>query len=98
MDVVKVDKQVKALLEAQNLNVTDETLVEFLLDDRYGHPALFDPEHLEDGDLWFGAGCLDDDIEVFSVSNDKDLLLALAYVCAEKTRVWYLRQAWWVDG
>ena len=83
MDVLKVDKQAKALLEAQNLNFTDETLVEFLLDDWYGHPALFDPEHLEDGDLWFGAGSLGGDVEVFSVSNYKDLLLTLAYVCIE---------------
>ncbi|MDF2700802.1 MAG: hypothetical protein K0Q49_2365 [Haloplasmataceae bacterium] len=91
LNVEKVQKQVMLLLTSKGLNVDDEPLAEFIMDDKNANPAIFSPESLPEGNLWFGAGSLieeDDDIEVFSVSDTNDDLVALATVKDDVAEVW----------
>lgn len=91
LNVEKVQKQVSLLLTNRGLNVESEPLAEFIMDYKNAHPAIFSPESLPEGNLWFGAGGLneeDDDIEVFSVSDTDDDLVALAIVKDDVVEVW----------
>lgn len=103
LNVEKVQKQVSMLLTYKGLVVDDEPLAEFILADRYAHEALFAPESLPDGDLWFGAGCLiekDDDTEIFSIVDDSDKIIALAKVTEGEAEVWMNETGEWkqVEG
>ena len=95
MKVDKIEKQVKFLLLKKGLEVTNDILGEFLVDDRYGHSAVFEPDKLEDGALWFGAGSLSDALEVISVSNEEDVLIALALVGETQTEIWFSLSNQW---
>lgn len=91
MNVEKVQKEVSIILTDKGLKVDGDPLVEFIMADKNAHTALFPPESLPDGDLWFGAGCLidmDDDTEVFSVVDASDQLIALAKVTEDEAEVW----------
>lgn len=98
MNVEKVQKQVSLLLTSKGLVVDGEPLAEFILADRYAHEALFPPESLPDGDLWFGAGSLiemEDDTEIFSIVDDSDKIIALAKVTEDEAEVWMNETGEW---
>jgi hypothetical protein len=98
LNVEKVQKQVSLLLANKGLTVDSEPLAEFIIDDKNAHPAIFLPESLPEGNLWFGAGGLieeDDDIELFSVSDANDCLIALATVKDNVAEVWVNNIGYW---
>lgn len=95
MDAERLQKQVTDLLTVKGLTVNTEPLTEFIREDRNGHPALFPPDSLPKGELWFGAGCLDDDAEVVAVADDAGLLLGLATVTETGTEIWLQQTGQW---
>lgn len=98
MNVEKIQKEVSMILTNKGLKVDGNPLSEFILADKNAHTALFPPESLPDGDLWFGAGWLiemDDDTEVFSIVDGSDKLIALAKVTEDVAEVWMNETGEW---
>ena len=90
-NVEKLQEQIRVLLTSKGLVVDEDPIAEFIMGDRDTHPAMFVPESLPEGNLWFGAGSLveeDIDTEAFAVTDGDGYLLALAVVEDDVAEVW----------